>query len=151
MRIVNLLVSAPSIPREFMGIPRIMKQLRPDHDSELEGNATSSATGNLSSTTTSVLVAAVSHQKFASDSRLGVQIHQGSRKPEPAGLARLKNISKSKSTSHLAERRQKKSDWVDQQAVKGPKFSITLWKTRGVEDKPKPVSHFKTSLYSSLF
>jgi hypothetical protein len=145
MRIINLLVSVPSIPREFMEIPRIMKQLRPDHDIELElaGNATSSATGNLSSTTTSVLAAAVSHQEFASDFRLGVQIHRGSRKPqaEPAGLARFKNLSKSKSTSHLVERKQKKGDWVDQQMVKGPKFSITLWKTRGVEDKPKPVSH----------
>jgi hypothetical protein len=136
-----------------MEIPRIMQQLRPNSEFELEGHATSSissATGNLSSTTTSVLAAAVSHQEFASDSRLGIQNHQGNRKPEPAGLARLKNLSKSKSTSHLAERRQKKGDWVDQQTVKGPKFSITLWKSRGVEDKPKLVSVFETSLDSSL-
>ena len=122
-----------------MGNPRIVQQLHPDgEENATSTSGISSTIGNLSSTTTSVLATAVSHQKIASDSHLGVQIHQGSRKPEPAGLAQFKSLSKL--ISHLAERRQKKGDWVDQQTVKGPKFSITLWKSHRVEDKPKPVS-----------
>ena len=116
-----------------MGIPKILQQLLPDGDA-----GAGSATGSLSSTTTSVLAEAVSHQESASDSRLGVQVRRGPHKPEPTGLPRFKNLSKS--SSILAERKGKKADWVEQQSMKGPKFSITLWKSRGVEDKPKLVS-----------
>ena len=100
------------------------------------------AVNNLSSTMSSILGTAVDYQESVSESRIGVQVHRGSMKSDDGGLARFKNLQKSGgsgTTSILAERRNKKADWVQQQSTIGPKFSVTLWKCRGVEEKPKQV------------
>ena len=95
---------------------------------------------SLSSTASSILATAVAHQENASESRIGVQVNKGISQSKLTGLQRFKAITKSGgSGSILAERKAKKADWVQQQSTTGPKFSITLWKSRGVEDKPKLV------------
>lgn len=97
---------------------------------------------NLSSTASSIISSAVAHQETASESRIGVQVHRGSTRLEPAGLTRFKNLQKSggnKTVSIRGERKEKKVDWIEQQSAIGPKFSITLWKSHGAEEKPKQV------------
>ena len=112
---------------------------------ELLNDASSSpcTVDNLSTLANSILASAVTHQENASESRIGVQVRKGSTKSDAAsGLPRFKNLAKSAgggTVSIAAERKIKKADWYQQQSTKGPKFSITLWKSLGVEGKPKQV------------
>lgn len=99
---------------------------------------------NLSSSANSILGIAVAHQESASESRIGVQVRKGSTKPNTGGLPRFKALQKpetstKRGTSILAERREKKADWTQQQSITGPKFVVMLWKSPGVEEKPKQV------------
>ena len=96
---------------------------------------------SLSSTSSSILATAVTHQENVSESRIGVQVNKGTSQSKLTGLQCFKAITKAggSSGSILAERKAKKADWVQQHSVTGPKFSITLWKSRGIKDKPKLV------------
>ncbi|KAF8805081.1 hypothetical protein BYT27DRAFT_7258664 [Phlegmacium glaucopus] len=126
---------ASAIPQEFMENLRIMELLT--SDGTVSGAGLPGVFSNLSSTANSILSTAVAHQETASESRIGVQVRRGSTKSEPAGLACFKNLQKSGGGSILAEQKDKKTDWVQQQLMTGPKFSITLWKCWGIEEKPK--------------
>ena len=137
----QLIGSATAIPRDFLENPRILELI--SHDT---GSSTSSGveTHGLSPIANSILGGAVTHQQNASESRIGVQVRKGLgvAKSDGAGLPRFKGLSKpggSGSVSIIAERKSKKTDWLQQQSASGPKFSITLWKSRGVEDKLKQV------------
>lgn len=71
----------------------------------LNGNTTpAGVVANLSSTTNSILGAAVTHHENTSESRIGVQVHKGSTKPDAGGLPHFKNLQKSGGGSILAER-----------------------------------------------
>jgi hypothetical protein len=120
-----------------MGNPKILDLLINAGASD-----STSIVGNISPTANSILASAVIHQENASESRIGVQVRKGVAKPETAGLPRFKSLSKSAvsgAVSITAERKMKKTDWVQQQSTMGPKFSIALWKSQGVQDKPKQV------------
>jgi hypothetical protein len=124
--------SASAIPREFMTNAKIMELL------------SCGAASSISSTASSIISSAVTHQETASESRIGLQVHRGSTlaRSEPAGLKRFKNIQKSSGSSTVsirAERKDKKGDWIEQQAISGPKFSVTLWKCHDIQEKPKQV------------
>ncbi|KAF8967103.1 kinase-like domain-containing protein [Flammula alnicola] len=130
--------SASAIPREFMANAKIMELLT--------GDATSVT--NISSAANSIISSAVTHQETASESRIGLQVRRGSTRSEPAGLKRFKNTHKSGGSGTLsirAERKEKKADWIEQQATTGPKFSVTLWKCHGIQEKPKQVNQVKFS------
>ncbi len=99
------------------------------------------AAENLSSTAHSILGSAVAHQENASESRIGLQVRKGSTKSfTNGGLTRFKNLQRSdtsaKGGSILAERKEKKTDWLKQQATSGPKIFAILYISRSVEDKP---------------
>ena len=108
-----------------------------------DADASSGTVDKLSTVANSILTSAVAHQENASESRIGVQVRKGSTKSDAAsGLPRFKNLAKSVGSgtvSITAERKNKKTDWFQQQLTKGPKFSITLWKSLGIEAKPKQV------------
>lgn len=123
-----------------MANPRILELLNNDPTSD-----SGRTVANLSSTTNSILEATVSHQESTSGSRIGVQVRKGSMKPDTGGLSRFKGLQKSAGVSILAERKAKKIDWIQQQSTTGPKFAITLWRSRGVEDKPRQVKLFLIS------
>jgi hypothetical protein len=127
--------SASAVPREFMANTKIMELLISDSD------AAASIT-NLSSTASSIISSAVAHQETASESRIGLQVRRGSTRSEPAGLKRFKNTQKSGGSSTVsirAERKDRKGDWIEQQATTGPKFSVTLWICHDIHEKPKQV------------
>jgi hypothetical protein len=101
---------------------------------------------DLSSAASSIMSSAVAHQETASESRIGLQVHRGSTslRSEPPGLKRFKNTHKSGSSasgtvSIRVERKERKTDWIEQQATTGPKFSVTLWTCHGIQEKPKQV------------
>jgi hypothetical protein len=148
---------ASAVPREFMSNSRILDLITTASGaSATAGDGPPGVIDNLSSTTSSILGTAVAYQESASTSRIGVQVHKGSTKSEAGGLARFKNLRKSEGsstrpTSILAERRNKKAEWVQQQSITGPKFSVTLWKCRGVEAKPKQVWTVCLSLPVGLY
>ena len=130
-----------------MGNSRILELLN-------DAGSSSGIVDNLSPVANSILASAVTHQENASESRIGVQVRKGSTKSDAAGLPRFKNLAKSFGTNAVnitTERKNKKADWSQQQLTKGPKFSITLWKSRGVE-KPKQAwfccSVFKSSPFN---
>ena len=124
--------------------PRILELLNNDPTSD------AGTVANLSSTTNSILEATVSHQESASGSRIRVQVCRGSVKPDAGGLPRFKGLQKSAGNgpvgiSILAERKAKKIDWIQQQSTTSPKFVVTLWRSWGVEDKPRQVELFLIS------
>lgn len=120
--------SASVIPREFIMNTKIRELL--------------SSNDNLSSAASSIMSSAVVHQETASESRIGLQVRRGSTRLEPPGLKRFKNTHKSAGSGTVSirvERKERKAEWVEQQATTGPKFSVTLWKSRGIQEKPKQV------------
>lgn len=99
---------------------------------------------DLSSAASSIMSSAVAHQETASESRIGLQVRRGSAslRSEPPGLKRFKNTHKSGGSGTVSirvERKERKTDWIEQQATTGPKFSVTLWKCHGIQGKPKQV------------
>lgn len=113
----------------------------------LAGDATRPASF-ISSAASSILGTAVAHQETASGSRIGLQVRRGTTRSEPVGLARFKNLPKPGGSSIRVERKEKKTDWIQQKATTGPKFSVTLWKCRGVDAKPKQVYNYWSSVFS---
>jgi len=101
-----------------------------------------SSNTNLSSAASSIMSSAIAHQETASESRIGLQVRRGSTRSEPPGLKRFKNAHKSGGSGTVSirvERKERKADWIEQQATTGPKFSVTLWKCHGIQEKPKQV------------
>lgn len=133
--IIQLSESAATIPREFTRNPRILELLNNQTSSS---SSTLGVVEGLSPTANSILASAVIHQENASTSRIGVQVRKGAGLPRFKGLSSLKSVG-GDTFSITAERKAKKADWVQQQSTIGPKFSIALWKSRGIEDKPKQV------------
>ena len=138
--LINWLVgSASAIPREFMANAKIMELLTSD----------TAYISNLSSATSSIISSAVAHQATASESRIGLQVCQGSTRSEPPGLKRFKNTHKSGGSGTVSiqvEQKEKKADWIEQQATTGPKFSVTLWKCHGIQEKPKQVWPYRSTM-----
>ena len=115
-----------------MANPRIMGLLASD----------AAPSTDMSSTASTIISSAVAHQETASESRIGVQVRRGNARPEPVGLSRFKNSKKLRDSGTISirtERKDKKADWTEQKAMTGPKFSVTLWKGRGIEEKSKQV------------
>jgi hypothetical protein len=120
--------SASAIPCEFMANAKIMELL--------------SSNINLSSAASSIMSSAIAHQETASKYQIGLQVRQGSMRLEPPELKRFKNTHKSGGSGTVSirvKRKERKADWIEQQATMGPKFSVTLWKCHSIQEKPKQV------------
>lgn len=118
------------IPQEFVRNSRILELI--SHNNSTGSDALSVVERSLSPVTNSILANVVTHQENASESRIGVQVRKGATKSDGAGLPCFKGLSKmvgSSAVSITAERKLKKSDWLQQQSTSGPKFLIALWKS----------------------